>query len=198
MMQHQSPEYDSVSAESITLVSRFKWRVVLAGLLLTIVGGIVMIISLLQGLGDPIYAPQLVVDLTSDEELEVVSPPNILRVASLSDEQLPITIEVIGNTSSESATVWGIWIQSSSALYLLQIRSDGYFSAIPSGWQEFIHIQPNENRLYLHIEPDENATFRINDEIAWIGTLQPDLMGWGVVRPINSPIGWRYIRLYTG
>lgn len=196
-MQHQSPEYDSVSVESNELVSRFKWRVVMAALMLTIVGGVVVTILLLQGLGDPTYAPQLVIDLTSDEELEVVSPPNYLRVSSLSAEESPITIEVMGSFSAQPDTSWGIWVQSSSALYSFQIRDDGYFSAIPSGWQEFIHIQPVENKLYLHVESDGNATFRINDEIAWIGVLPSDLVEWGVIRPTDSAIHWRNIRLYT-
>ena len=197
-MQHQRPEYDSVSAESTQLVSRFKWRVVMAALALTMFGGIVLAIVLLQGLGDPYYARNLVVDSVSDEELEVVSQPNYLLVSSFSRHEFPITVEVIGAMSGEPDTSWGIWVQSSSLLYSFRIRNDGYFSAISSGWQEFIHIQPSENKLYLHIESDGNATFRINDEIAWIRILELELLEWGVIRPMNARVDWRYIRLYTG
>jgi hypothetical protein len=45
---------------------------------------------------------------------------------------------------------------------------------------------------------DYEITLRINDEIAWTGTIQPGLNQWGVLKTGNAKVTWNSIKIYTG
>lgn len=190
----QRTEYASATPESTALMSRARWRLVLAALALTIIGGIALASILLAGAANPPYAPRLALDVTPHAAMPLVSPDTYF-VGDLSPNQLPITIEASARSARESA--WGIWISASGTLYPLRLRADGYFSRhFSSGWQNFLHIQPTTNTLYLYVDPQGNSVFRINHEIAWTGTLPTAALEWGILQPPDSSIDWRTIRLY--
>jgi hypothetical protein len=194
MVQHQRTGYDSETAESTELVSPLQWRLLVAGLFLIIVLGAGLTVLLGDGLADPPRAPNLVIDLTSDVGLRPAPLPDSLSVSSLS--RLPLTIEV--SASSGDVSGWGIWLLSPLESAQFRKRPDGYFSTqAAGGWREFLHIRPTGNKLYLHIDAEGNGTFRINDEIAWTGSIPSLLLEWGIIHAFRTPINWNYIRLYA-
>lgn len=190
--------YASGTAKSTELVSLLKWRLVLAALLVTLIGGAALAATLSSGLADPPRATNLIIDHATTAGLVTDGQLQQPLVASLRSYEFPITIEVAAETSNRGQSAWGLWLRSLTGLHIFRLRADGYWSLLLNGgWQQFIHIRPGENMLYLHIDPQGNATFRINDEIAWTGNILPDLLEWGVIHDNIAPIHWRSIRLYS-
>lgn len=190
-------EYGTGIAESTQVVPPRKWRLALISLALTLLGGVILIVALANGAGNLVYPPRLIIDLDSDANLPLF-PPDQLLVSSLSSEQAPIVIEVSASAQSLTAD-WGIWIRTQNGILPFRLRSDGYFSLTPGfGWQQFIHIRPQTNTLTLSISPHPNryGTLRINQEIAWSGSIAANVSEWGILRPENDRITWHSIRLY--
>lgn len=194
-MTQSGTGYASDPAESIEVISPLKWRLSLAALLLTLIGGAAPVALLASGCADPPRAPRLIIDLSSTEGLATTDGRTL--VGSLRAVSFPITIEVTAASDAASAA-WGLWLYAEDGRHVFRVWGDGYWSmAQDGGWQPFIHIMPGENALYLHIEPNGSATFRINDEIAWTGSLPLHLLEWGVIRPLDSAIDWNNVRLFT-
>jgi hypothetical protein len=167
---------------------------VVSALILTLLAGTALIALLASGYADPPRAARLAIDLSSTDGLATNNGRTL--IGSLRAVSFPITIEVTASSNSASAA-WGLWVYAEDGRHFYQIRGDGYWSmAENGGWQPFIHIAPEENTLYLHIESSGSATFRINDEIAWQGSLPLHLLEWGVIASPDSAVHWRSIRLY--
>ena len=183
-------------------ISRRQWQIGLFAFALTVIAGAAMVLALLLGVAMPHPIGE-----------RVISPnaiyPNVGGLpafSSLQDVPLPMTLEAIAHVTGHPEFGWGIWVWNGSALYHFRVRNDGYFDA-SSGWQEFMHIQPAINKLSLNIASDDwtagfpsdyKVTLRINDEIAWHGTMQPGLKEWGAIEVTNANVTWESIKIYTG
>jgi hypothetical protein len=183
-------------------VSRRQWQIGLFAFALTVIVGVALTAALLLGMANPPYAPHMT-EVSSGDLYPRSS--ELLRASSLKSLAMPITLEVVANAPGTSNNGWGIWYASGASLFIFRIRNDGYVD-IHSGWQQFPHILPGENKLTLHITSDNlnepfftyQVTFRINDEIALQEVVQPELFEWGIVQPANSNIDWKAIKIYTG
>jgi hypothetical protein len=205
-MQHQSPEYDSVPAESNERVSLSKWRVVLAGFIGTIAAGIILVIVLANGAANPPRASALVFEANRLEQLEFLYEgqdsllyklPFELDISSL------YTLEVTANNTASDESAWGIWVGVAEHTPLgILVRDDGYFYTSDTGWVNFLHIQPISNKLYLSVENPSNhslssVAFRINDEIALEITPDDEILPmFGVALYKDAAVDFEYIRLY--
>lgn len=208
-MQHQNPEYDSVPAESTQLVSRFKWWVVVATLVLTVVGGIGLTIILANGAANPPRAAVLIREMIDDSMLSAVGSIGDVELHGEESPLIaPFTIEMNASNNGASDSAWGIWlrvldrenIQDWSQWWVWLVDNQGYMSTDqPLSWSEFLHIQPrNENKLSLHIEATGTTTFRINNEVAWTGELPAEHFQWGIAYYHNPQLIWGGIRLFGG
>jgi hypothetical protein len=94
----------------------------------------------------------------------------------------PYTLEVTGQLAagSDPAASWGIRCDTAGAAGLsfsIMLDGQGFFAVPPfqSDLMPFIHIRPvgEANQFAWNVEPSGQATLRVNDEIAWRGTV-PD------------------------
>ncbi len=173
-------------------------------LALTIIGGTTLALALLLGAANPPYAAYMTTFTSSNFYKNEGGLPTI---ASLKSDSLPVTLQIEASTSGAPDEEWGFWVWAGNELADFHIRSDGYFHAPGSDWQQFPFIQPVRNELYLSITSDDQQadfpsdyhyTFRINNEIAWQGTIAPGLNEWGVFPPQSGNIDWNSIKVYTG
>src|SRR5690606_18055526 len=208
-MQHQNPEYDSVPAESTQLVSRFKWWVVVATLVLTVVGGIGLTIILANGAANPPRAAVLIREMIDDAMLSAFGSIGDVELHGEESPLIaPFTIEMNASNNGASDSAWGIWlrvldrenIQDWSQWWVWLVDNQGYMSTDqPLSWSEFLHIHPrNENTLSLQIEATGTTTFRINNEVAWTGELPAEHFQWGIAYYHNPQLIWGGIRLFGG
>jgi hypothetical protein len=113
----------------------------------------------------------------------------------------PLTLELSAQALPVSNGAWGLWLRAPGEVWHFLVSAEGCLSVSADShqhWFPFIHIHPNSpNRLSLHLEADGSATLRINDEVAWTGTL-PAPQAWGVARWRNPTIMWTGIYLYAG
>ncbi|MFN8530896.1 MAG: hypothetical protein U0670_20010 [Anaerolineae bacterium] len=129
-------------------VSRGLWRLTMAMLAAVLVGGIGLAVILSLGAADPLRT-----NLTNLDH----SPAGSVHA--------PFTLET-------SAPGFDLMCSDAPTLQI-RVRRDGYFS-ISTGhddWQEFLHIRLSPNRLSLYADESGMAVLRINDEIAWRGSL---------------------------
>jgi hypothetical protein len=205
-MQHQSSEYDSVSAESTQLVSRLKWRVVVAGLMVTVAAGITLVVVLANGAANPPRAAMLVENFPSDESFVHITAFDrddqlLLRLPRLTGmpASKPYTLEATAANSGEVDSGWGFWVDNR---YFI-VDNQGYAlcsdATGQTSWFEFIHLRPNEaNTLYLHITLYGNATFRINGEVACVTNLPGAFPNWGILHYRQPQLRWTSILMFAG
>ncbi len=194
------------------VASRRKWQFApLAGLALALTAGfgVIMAAIILIGSANPLYPPRVqTIPTVGLGELTT----NWFTLATPAQRYLPMTLEVEADVSNTDQ--WGIWVASGGAFHAFYIRTDGYFRTSQPEWQPFAAVRPDVNRLYIYIaaqdwqDPlalfpylqlpaDHQVTFRINDEIAWGGTIAPGLDSWGIIAPAVAEIDWREITIYT-
>ncbi len=125
--------------------------------------------------------------------------PGLTRLeAPRAPARLPVTFEISVGAAAPGA-VWGLWLGAADSVWQALVSADGYLSLAADGqqhWFEFMHIRPAApNRLYLHLDRAGSAVLRVNDEIAWAGTL-PAPQRWGVIFNDTAAAAWESIRLY--
>ena len=201
-MQHQSPEYDSVPAESTQLVSRFKWRLMRLALVLTIVIGIVFVFASAIGLFDPPHAYYFLSSLPSgdfgvhfhDDLWQLSRFPQLSGTPPFP----PFTIIAVATNTGNEDSGWGLWAND----WRFVVNNQGYISCADTyepNWAEFIHVQNFiPNTLYLHIEADGYVTFRINGEIACQHSLPAEIQGWGTLHYKQPKLQWYRVTSYAG
>jgi hypothetical protein len=187
---------------TFSLVSRRQWQIGLFAFALTLLVGASLAVALALGLAVPHPIGTRVIS-TDDIYPNAGGLPTF---ASLRDVPLPMTLEAVAQVSGQPEFGWGVWVWTGSTLYNFRVRNDGYFNAY-DGWQQFMHIQPAVNKVSLTVTSDDwtagfpsdyDVTLRINDEIAWQGTMQPGLQEWGAIRVSSGKVTWESIKIYTG
>jgi hypothetical protein len=183
---------------STARVAKHKWYLALALLVCVLCGGGLIMIVLALGYANPLRGAYLVLELQQPPvEVQTVGGMSFRQIRSLPPP--PFTLEVSA-TMTDSAE-WGIWL---GALPLPQRRflidGEGYIGAgSPDSleWHQFIHARPDTNLIYLHVNADDQATFRVNEEIAWTGSISETLPEWGLVNIDGANIQWNSIRVYA-
>lgn len=187
-----TPSTDSVPAR--------RWRLALALFLIVIVSGAVLALVLAHGLADPPRAGTLVWETESLDEWERVKDRdgNLYR-APVTNRAPPFTVEIKAAVLNDEPLTWGLWLETRDGEYRFLVGYGGYVSAGATlDWRNFIHLQPETNRLCLHVEADGFTTFRVNQEIAWQGHLDlPDAPSWGLASLADTRLELRAARLYA-
>lgn len=186
---------------STETVSQHKWHLALSIFLITIIAGIAVVILLALGAANPPRAGELVwqADTAHGWPLLPYSGQFDLHIARISLPQSPFTLEIIASNEGTPASAWGLWLRTSDGIQSFLVSNEGYMSISNdenAHWAQFIHVRAATNKLYLHVQDDQAATFRINDEIAWQGTIMP-LADWGIVLYGGPDITWQSMRLYA-
>jgi hypothetical protein len=193
--------YETALSVSTKEVSTRKWRLALGVLGLTMSIGLLMVALLASGYANPIRGGDLILEL----EQPVLASAHISNGMEFSEVDAlpppPFTIEVSAAFTTNAE--WGIWLGSGASLpqWRFLIDRDGYIAtgaSTDSEWQQFIHAQPDTNLLYLHVSHENVATFRVNEEIAWIGLLIIEQGAeWGLVSSADKDVQWHGVRVYA-
>lgn len=170
-------------------VSRNRWRIALLALGLLCVGGAALIAALALGAADPSRAPRLILDTITPSVSNPLSAP-------------PYTLELNATNSGPPESAWGLWVgaDENDALVFL-IDNQGYVSVahgVERDWSQFIHLRPQTNALTLNVEADGSATFRVNGEIAWRGSIEtmPESR-WGIATEKQPQLDWNNVRVFA-
>jgi hypothetical protein len=146
----------------------------------SVIGIGVMGVALLSGgLADPPRAGPLIWSSGPLKALAVPSDYSITAGPILSLPATPYTLEITAAFSADSdhAARWEIVWDNDTAPGNFKIVLDGYgFFAVPPSQPDstpFIHIRaPGQpNRVALFVSADGQGLLRINDEIAWRGSV---------------------------
>lgn len=179
-----------------------RWRLTLALLVITLAGGLLLLILLALGLADPPYAGAMQWQTTAPEDWPAYSITQ-QQTCLAAPVTLPryFTLELAAENAGAPGSAWGVQLQHEDTAMTFLIDHEGYFSAASAQpqWAEFLHIRPGgHNRLYLHSAPNGGLTVRINDEIAWQGALpaQMENLRWCVVYHQQPRLAWEQISLY--
>jgi hypothetical protein len=185
------------------MIPQKHWVFALITLAALMLAGLVVLLALALGAGDPPQAGPLrwQADTPQTWELEA-EPGDITRyVAPNPVSALPLTLEVTAASTGSRESAWGIWLDTDPIPLELLISRAGY--ALVSldqqpDWRGFPHIRPLQfNRLYVHLA-DDRATLRINDEIIWHGQITlPPAVTWGLITWRQPTMEWQGIRLYA-
>jgi hypothetical protein len=164
--------------------------------------GVLIIILLSLGLADPPHAPTLVWQTDSLDRWPLLQHANEydFLIAPFPLPQSPFTLEITASNEGTSASAWGFWLHTADRVQIFQVSNNGYVSISAdetSHWSQFLHIRPTTNKLYLDVQDDYFATFRVNDEIAWQGTITP-IADWGVALNGAADINSQNIEIYAG
>lgn len=194
-----------------SLVPPHKWRIAMTLLALVVGGGLLLTILLALGLADPPRAGALLWQGVPDDSWmpEAMAPATFadaaIQRAPVDVPAPPFTLEMAARNTGSADSAWGIWLRVSPALaggadevLTVWIRREGYLSvgSVPQpDWAGFIHIRPDDNRLYLYVEADGGATLRINGESAWRGALIP-AGAWGVITRGQARMRWDGAAMY--
>ncbi len=166
----------------------FQWRwnaawFTLAVALTLSIGGAIWLGA---GLADPPRAGPLLWEDPSPQHWVIKNSQEQYRYIPLPLPAPPFTIEAIVRFSGNSAPGAGWWLSltDGEASSQFNIFNDGYFqikaighkvsgTTIWTGPVEFPHLKGigEFNKLALDVAADQSATLRLNDEIAWKGTL---------------------------
>jgi hypothetical protein len=112
------------------------------------------------------------------------------------------TLELTADNSGTADSAWGIALQASGELWTFLISREGYFSVSADEkphWAEFPHIRRDgDNKLYLDVREDGAAIVRINDEIAWAGSIFiSENDAWGIAHYRRPRLDWASIEIYA-
>jgi hypothetical protein len=192
--------YETTLSMSTQGVSTRKWHFTLATLVFTICAGALLMLLLAAGYANPPYGQRVTLELEQPPESAYISGDiEFSEVGTLPTPPFTIEVSATFTTSAE----WGIWLGNEPSLstWRFLVDNDGYIAAgarNASQWQPFIHAQPETNRLYLHVSHRNLATFRVNEEIAWTGSLiiEQDV-AWGLMSSAGIDVQWNSIRVYT-
>lgn len=167
---------------------------------LIILGGTLLIMLLSLGIANPPRAGALQWSTKNTADWLHSQKMSNLRFyqAPVKLPPQPFTLELIADNEGDFNSGWGIQIES----WLAIINREGYFSISldeKPHWREFIHIQRHDtNKLYLDVRENGTATLRINDEIAWTGSLTlAENPIWGVVHYRHPNLNWQSIEIYA-
>ncbi len=148
-----------------------------------------LMIALSVGAADPPRAPQLMLDTIAPAPINPLPAP-------------PYTLEVSATNSGPPDSAWGFWIgaDESDALVCL-IDGQGYRSVahgVERDWSQFIHLKPQTNGLYLNVEASQSATFRINGEIVWRGSIASTSENrWGIAADAAPQLNGLRVRVFA-
>jgi hypothetical protein len=174
-----------------TIVPRALWIASLAAFICVVFGGFVGALWLANGAADPPRAGALhwAATNTNDWQATENDPTRLTAPLLLSP---PYTIEVQMTARSTANDAYGLWLGDQTLL----VSADGYVQTdMAVGWREFMHIRPQENRLYLHVASDGIWTLRINGEVAGSGQLLTNTaQAWGVIQ--SEVVDWQAIEVY--
>ncbi len=182
-----------------------KWRAVISIVALLCLAAVLLVTALMLGAANPPQARTLILDVTPSTELPCAPLTSNSCVVSLGNLPAPpFTIEAAARNDGVSTSGWGLWLGQREAptdASLFLIDNDGYIvtNSTSDDWRQFIHARPRENVLTLHVTESATATLRINEEVAWQGTLSVDnLSTFGILLYGEQDITWREVRLYAG
>lgn len=189
---------------STQIIAARKWRIAIVSLAVLLLAGTVLIVLIAAGIGNPPRAANLTFSAANPEAIGApMQSGGFTHYPGTLLDTLPATLILQATQRGETESAWGIWLETSAnepPLYLL-IDGQGYTAAgmLPElEWRQFIHLRPDTNTLYLHIDAERHATFRINDEIAWTGSLADgQAIHWGIALQNNPRLEWHAIRVYT-
>lgn len=170
---------------------------VLFGTLALLSIGIGLVVALALGAADPQPAGPLRWHATAphDWQLARLSAEQVGYTAPVHLPAPPFTLELQAINIGLPDSGWGMWLEADPEQFTTRIDNSGYLAR--PDWRQFPHIRPNSsNRLTLDVEHNNHAVLRINDEIAWNGTLTPALQ-WGIVLVGQPALDWQTIRLYA-
>lgn len=194
-----------MSAKFTGIVTPAKWRLTLFALALTLLGGAALAIVLALGAADPPHAPQLALNLRSEDGLmDAGSFKGARLIAFPLDLTLPFTVEVEASNAGATGSAWGIWLRAvdtgdTTRDLPMLIDQNGYVIAAlntPTFQHvQFIHVESGSNRLYLNVDQNGTAIFRINDEI--FATVQiADVQSAGLALYGDTVLDWKSIKSY--
>jgi hypothetical protein len=179
-----------------------KWKLAVSIFLIIIIMGLFVLIFLSLGVADPPRAGELTWQTNSINNWTPLQTNSVSQryVAPTPLPHAPFTLEITASNNGAYFSGWGLWLRTTGGIQTFLVSREGYMSISSddnSHWAQFIHIQTITNKIYLHIEGNQAATLRINDEIAWRGTIVP-LVEWGLSLHGSAIITWQAIELYTG
>jgi hypothetical protein len=179
------------------------WRFALVMMFLVILSGIGLVAWLSIGIANPPRAGSLSWQAESAEGWQSWQKSGDFELfsAPLAISSPPFTLELTADNSGANDSAWGVALQNSEYIWKIVVNREGYLSINTDErphWAEFMHIRRSgDNKLYLDTREDGTATIRINDEIAWAGTLQlSENITWGVAQYRNPTLLWKAIDLY--
>ena len=197
MVQEYVPE------NGLSTVPQQKWRLALWTLGSMIVGGIILVILLALGTANPPRAGAILWETDSASNWPLVERKETVNLfcAPTPLPAPPFTLEISAGNSGDAASAWGIWIGNRDTGYTILVSREGYMSVSHDEilhWSEFMHINSDVNKIYVDVRSDFSATLRINDEIAWTGTLAlRDHPNWGIVHYHEPELSWKDIAIYA-
>ena len=186
---------------STKVVSKGKWWLAVSTLMVSVFSGGLLAFILASGYANPPREQHLILEL-SEPRMQTREADNLdfSRIDTL--PVTPFTVEVSATFTGRAE--WGIWLGETDSEIVPQWRflidDEGYVSAgLRNGleWRQFIHADPDTNRLYLHVNTDHQVTFRINAEIAWEGQIALEGLEWGTLASDSHSIHWNEIRLFV-
>jgi hypothetical protein len=183
---------------STALVTKRKWYLAVALLTFVLCGGALLIIVLASGYANPLRGAYLILELEQPPvEIQTADGMSFSSVGTLPPP--PFTLEV--SATLTGPTELGICL---GALPLAQWRflidEEGYIAVGLSDsleWRQFIHARHDTNFLYLHVDSANLATYRVNEEIVWTGSISETLREWELVTTDGANVQWNSIRVYT-
>lgn len=152
---------------------RAAWLILIAAL----VGSVITVIVLAVGVADPPRAGSL--QWHTDNLVHTAAQlENFVFPQQINLPIPPYTLEVSGtfNVDSDSLAIWGIsLLHDSTEIFGVYLNGYQFYRVPPTqpDFTPFIHIRKNgtANKLTLNVDTDNHATLRINDEVAWQGTI---------------------------
>jgi hypothetical protein len=189
-----------------------RWRLSLLLSLGVVTGGTLLIVVLAFGAADPPRSGVLVWQANSDEhwQTKYAEDSSTFYQAPVSISSLPFTLELAAENKGSPDSAWGLWLETEPDLWLVLVSREGYFAAGSThgdqgryslsnsilDWREFLHIRPR-TKIYLHVDAGSSATLRLNDEVAWTGTLTfSSEISWGIIHYKLPKLNWQQIQLY--
>lgn len=178
-----------------------QWRLTLSVLLFTMIAGAALLTALALGIADPPRVGQRIWQstVTDNWPLYHTTAEADLYLSPSPLPQPPFTLEITAANHGIPLSAWGIWLEADKDISWMLVSNEGYVSFSADDhphWTEFFHTRPITNKLYVHAEANNNATFRVNDEIAWTGTLITSA-NWGIAFFRNPDVQWDTISMYA-
>ncbi|MBZ0299683.1 MAG: hypothetical protein K8J31_08090 [Anaerolineae bacterium] len=176
-----------------------RWRIILTVLIILIAGGTALTVLLALGLADPPRIGTLQWQAAApDDWPEHTDTTGVRRLDAPVELPEVFTLELTVRNAGPPDSAWGLQLHNGESALTILIDNLGYWSLSTDDrphWAEFMHLRPGKsNQIALTITPNSSAILRINEEIAWAGSLRAT--AWQVVLAGEPQLTWERLALY--